>query len=103
MTPHYDFVREMNGVIARQDENGVWQADLAATREKRAALRRARLDEAETVESWWHSERRRITAKSFTPEVREMYAQSMSFEKFKLEFAGFWQVESGYTLDESAS
>jgi hypothetical protein len=30
-----------------------------------------------------------------------MYAQSLSFEKFNLEFAGFWQVEPGYTLLEA--
>ena len=103
MTPHYNFVSEMNGVIAIQDENGVWQIDEAGTAKKRTELRKARLAESETAKSWWDAERQRITEKTFTPEVREMYAQSLSFEKFNREFSGFWQVEPGYTLEELAS
>jgi len=99
-TPHYDFVREMNGVIATRDESGEWHLDEAATREKRAALRQARLDGSEDVETWWRRERDLIAAKDFKPEVREMYAQSLSFEKFNREFCGFWQVEAGYNLGE---
>ena len=99
-TPSYEFVREMNGVIAMQNDTGEWQLDTDATTAKRRALREARLSESQNVEDWWHSERRTIIDKAFTPEVQEMYAQSMSFEKFNLEFCGFWQLEPGYTLDE---
>jgi len=98
-TPHYGFVREMNGVVAVQDDDGVWQLDGSATIEKRAALRQARLDESRDAESWWHEERAQVVTRDFSPEVREMYAQSLSFEKFNLEFRGFWQLESGYTLE----
>ena len=99
-TPSYEFVREMNGVIALQNDTGEWQLDTDATTAKRRTLREARLSESQNVEDWWHSERRTIIDKAFTPEVQEMYAQSMSFEKFNLEFCGFWQLEPGYTLDE---
>jgi acetone carboxylase alpha subunit len=100
-TPNYEFVREMNGVIARQDETGTWQLDADATTAKRQELLKARLDESQHVADWWQSERQAITDKAFKPEIKEMYAQSISFEKFNLEFRGFWQLDSGYSLVES--
>ena len=100
MCPRYDFVREMHGVVAAQDDDGVWVLDGAATEEKRAALRRARLDESVDVEQWWKTERAQIQAKAFVPEVAEMYQQSLDFDKFRNEYLGFWQLPADFGFGE---
>lgn len=100
LTPNYEFVREMNGVIASQDAQGTWQLDAAATTQKRAALRQARLDESTTAAEWWSAERVRVLAQDFTPQVYEMYQQSLSFAKFDGEFRRFWQTPNGYAFAE---
>ena len=94
--PRYDFVREMHGVIARQDTAGRWQLDEAATHAKRAELRRQRLAESLAAEQWWTNERRQVEGREFLPEVLEMYDQSLSFAKFRHEFTRFWQLPSDF-------
>ena len=101
MIPDYEFVHEMHGVVASQNETGMWQLDPDGTSAKRAALRQARLDTSESIEDWWHSERKKVREKSFLPEVGVMYAQSLSFGKFNREFRGFWQLGDDYVLEES--
>lgn len=100
MTPKYEFIREMNGVIASQNDNGDWVLDAEATSAKRKALRQARLDESVTAEQWWNAERPRVESKDFTQEVHEMYAQSLSFEKFDKEFRGFWHLDTQFEMLE---
>jgi N-methylhydantoinase B/acetone carboxylase alpha subunit len=96
MAPRYDFVSALYGVIAQRDSAGTWQLDGAATAARRAEMRRARLDESQSVEAWWHEERARVLARDFIPEVREMYEQSLSFAKFDHEFRKFWQVPAEF-------
>ena len=98
--PHYAFVREMHGVIAVQDDAGVWTLDETASDAKRAALRRARLAESVDVERWWKTERAQVKAQDFIPEVSEMYQQSLSFDKFKNEYHGFWQLPADFSFGE---
>lgn len=100
MCPNYAFVSDMHGVVASQREDGSWVLDADATAAKRALLREARLDESMPVENWWLAERERVVAGDFFPEVREMFAQSMSFDKFRREFTGFWQVPADFELGE---
>lgn len=100
MTPKYEFIREMNGVIASQNDDGDWVLDAEATSAKREALRQARLDESVTAEQWWNAERPRVESKDFTQEVHEMYAQSLSFEKFDKEFRGFWHLDTQFEMLE---
>ena len=49
-----------------------------------------------TVEDWWKGERDKVQKVDFNPEVKEMYEQSLSFEKFRNEFCSFWQVDESY-------
>ena len=90
----------MHGVVAVQDSDGVWQVDVEATRAKRQSLLQARLDESEDVSSWWQDQRKAVQAVDFAPEVREMYAQSLSFEKLRNEFVSFWQLDSEFAVPE---
>lgn len=99
MTPHYEFVSRMHGVVATQDANGDWQLEAAATRAKRAQLRQARLAESVDVAQWWASERTKVLAKDMMQEVHEMYAQSLSFPKFDGEFRRFWQVPADFVFN----
>ncbi|MBI4694955.1 MAG: hydantoinase B/oxoprolinase family protein [Gammaproteobacteria bacterium] len=96
MTPDYAFVNRMFGVVATQAADGSWQLDAAATAAQRKALRAARLAESQDPAEWWATERKQVLAQDFVPEVREMYAQSLSFAKFDREFRDFWQVPEAF-------
>jgi len=96
--PHYDFVREMHGVIATQGHDGVWSLDKEATRKKRTELRKNRLSESISVEEWWKTERKQVETQAFEPEVFEMYQQSLSFKKFEKVFFAFWQLTPDFSV-----
>ena len=102
MTPSYDFVREMHGVVATRDADGRWRLDPASTEAKRAELRRTRLSESVAAEEWWTVERGRVLRSDFAPEVREMYEQSISFAKFDREFRDFWQLPGDFAFASEA-
>ena len=92
----YEFMRNMHGVVAEKDEDGIWHLDVGKTETERENLRKARLSDSVTVEDWWKGERDKVQKVDFNPEVKEMYEQSLSFEKFRNEFCSFWQVDESY-------
>jgi len=98
VAPDYSFVSQMHGVVATQNAAGDWVLDVKATAEKRAALRKARLDEALPAAEWWQLERAKVLAKNVVPEVHEMYSQSLSFAKFDGEFRRFWQLPDNFSF-----
>ena len=55
-------------------------------------LRQQRLSESQTVEEWWKIERQMIQKTNFNEEVKEMYQQSLSFDKFRDEFCSFGKL-----------
>ena len=92
----YEFLSNMHGVIAKQNEHGRWELDNKATLKKRSDLRQRRLSESQPVEEWWKTERQLVQKANFNEEVKEMYQQSLSFDKFRDEFCSFWQVSDDY-------
>ncbi|MEQ8497213.1 MAG: hydantoinase, partial [Gammaproteobacteria bacterium] len=103
LCPNYEFVSNMHGIVAHQGADGSWTLDADATAARRAELREARLEESMPVENWWFAERERVLAQDFEPEVREMYAQSLAFDKFRREFSGFWQVDEHIDFGEDGT
>ena len=89
-------MRNMHGVVAEKDEDGIWHLDVEKTETERENLRKARLSDSVNVEDWWRGERDKVQKIDFNPEVKEMYEQSLSFEKFRNEFCSFWQVDENY-------
>ena len=67
----------------------------------RVQRRQQRLDESQPVKDWWRAEREQVETVDFEPEVREMYAQSLSFDKFRREYVSFWQLDDDYKLAEA--
>jgi N-methylhydantoinase B/acetone carboxylase alpha subunit len=100
MCPNYPFVSDMHGVVATKGADGAWTLDEAATHSKRAALRQARLDESVPAADWWKAERARVETRDLVAEVREMFAQSLSFDKFRREFTSFWHLPADFSFDE---
>ena len=45
-------------------------------------------------------ERRAVESSEFVTEVREMYAQSLEFDKFRREFTAFWQLPADFAVSE---
>ena len=100
VAPDYAFVSNMHGVVATQNATGDWVLDAAATTAKRAALRKARLDDSLSAADWWQQERAKVLAKDVVPEVHEMYSQSLSFAKFDGEFRRFWQIPADFSFSK---
>lgn len=94
------FARELYGVVARRDEQGVWRLDEAGTEALRREMRAARLRDSQPVEAWWREERARVLERDFAPEVQQMYYESLSFAKFDREFRGFWQLPDAFAFEE---
>ena len=100
VSTEYEFLSDMHGVVARQNGQGAWELDEEATIKKRMELRQQRLSQSQTVEEWWKIERQMIQKTDFNEEVKEMYQQSLSFDKFRDEFCSFWQVNNDYMSGE---
>ena len=96
----YQFLSDMHGIVAKQDESGTWELDEKATLKKRATLREQRLSESQSAEDWWKTERKQVQKSDFNEEVKEMYQQSLSFDKFRDEFCSFWQLNDDYMSEE---
>lgn len=88
----YDFVKNLHGVVAAQNKEGEWQLDESSTLALREEMRNKRRQESVSVSDWWSNEREKVLKKDFVPEVNQMYAESLSFDKFDREFRDFWQV-----------
>jgi acetone carboxylase alpha subunit len=87
------------GIVLTDDENGYPLADLKATKERRAAMRQARLKTAVPVAQWIADERQRVARQDFAPEVRKMYASAMKLSpRFTQEYRDFWRLDPGFTM-----
>ena len=82
----------MHGVVARQNGQGTWELDKEATLKKRVELRQQRLSECKQWKSGGKIERQMIQDTNFNEEVKEMYQQSLSFDKFRDEFRSFGKL-----------
>ncbi|TIN81932.1 MAG: 5-oxoprolinase, partial [Mesorhizobium sp.] len=70
-------------------------ADIDATVERRAAMRKERLAKAVPVVDWIAKERGRVEKADFAPEVKKMYASAIKLSpRFTSEFSEFWNVDA---------
>lgn len=75
------------------------EADLEATRRRREAIRRERLEAAVPVAQWMADEKKRVAASEFAPEVAKMYASAMKLSpRFTEEFRAFWGLDGSFTI-----
>ena len=75
--------------------------DEAATRARRAEIRKERLARALPTREWMKEERQRIIDKHASVQVRHMFATSFALsEKFTKEFKEFWNLPAGWELRE---
>ena len=88
------------GIILRDDDDGYPVADLEATKDRRAAMRRERLKKARPVSDWIRTEAERVVKADFAPEVRKMYASAMKLSpRFSDEFRSFWNLGPDFVFD----
>ena len=87
------------GIILKDDDEGYPVADLEATQERRARMRKKRLSNAAPVADWIAGERSRVAGQDFAPEVRKMYASAMRLsQRFAQEFREFWHLDPDFTM-----
>jgi acetone carboxylase alpha subunit len=90
------------GIVLAEDADGFPTADLDATARRREEIRRERLRRARPVADWIASERRRVEARDFTPEVCKMYASAMRLSpRFAAEFRAFWSLPGDFAFEEA--
>ena len=97
-----EYAEKVYGAICSQDEKGVWHIDVQATEQRRAEIRRERLDRSKPVREWMKEERERILRKDASVQVQHMYATSFGLShKFLDSFRHFWTLPPEWTLDET--
>ncbi|MER8657061.1 hydantoinase B/oxoprolinase family protein [Mesorhizobium sp. M0847] len=83
------------GIVLKDDAEGYPVADIDATVERRAAMRRERLAKAIPVSDWIAAERGRVEKADFAPEVKKMYASAIKLSsRFTRDFSDFWTVDA---------
>jgi acetone carboxylase alpha subunit len=62
-------------------------------------MRARRLSRAKPVSEWIASERTRVAAADFAPEVKKMYASAIKLSpRFTKDFSDFWKVDAKATF-----
>jgi len=85
--------------VAVSERDGVHECDAEQTRKLREDERAARLDESVPVSEWMATERERVLAREFVPEVLAMYRDSMGLsDRWRSGFAEFWQLPDEFSL-----
>jgi N-methylhydantoinase B/acetone carboxylase alpha subunit len=93
------FAETVYGVIAKQEENGRWRVDTAATEEHRQAKRQERLTKAMDAQDFIAQQRERVLHRDFIQPVYEMYQSSMALsESWKKKFYTFWNLPEDFTF-----
>ncbi|MER8826786.1 hydantoinase B/oxoprolinase family protein [Mesorhizobium sp. M0938] len=83
------------GIVLKDDADGYPVADIDATVERRAAMRKQRLAKAIPVVDWIAAERGRVEKADFAPEVKKMYASAIKLSsRFTKDFSDFWHVDA---------
>jgi acetone carboxylase alpha subunit len=91
--------KQVYGIVLKKGKNGDLKADLEATARVRKNMRAKRLKRACPVVDWLKSERKRVAAGDFTPEVCKMYASAMRLsQRFATDFRSFWKLDVAFTM-----
>jgi len=92
LTP--DVVRNVYGVAV--DDEG--KVNVEESEELRQKLRFRRKEMSVVARDWWSGEREQILRKEFAEDVSNMYADILTYGKFRHEFMGIWQLPDNYHL-----
>jgi N-methylhydantoinase B/oxoprolinase/acetone carboxylase alpha subunit len=89
---------DAHGVVATQDDEGNWAADLDATDARRSELRNERLARSQSVDEWKASQRDRVASLDFIHPVRKMHQESCELsENWNKRFKDFWDLPDDWT------
>jgi N-methylhydantoinase B/acetone carboxylase alpha subunit len=93
------FASSTYGVIAHQDSEGNWTLDVPATTERRAQMRKERLERSVPVEDWLKEQRQKVEQKDFIAPVSQMYSESIALSSSWAEqFRTFWNLPEDWTI-----
>lgn len=84
---------DAHGVVVREDADGHWSADAAATVQRRQDIRKERIAGSITVEDWMASQRDRVRNGDFIEPVLKMYRESADLsEQWAADYRAFWDL-----------
>lgn len=92
--------RAVYGVVVTEGEGGAFEVDEERTRERRADIRRERLERSVPAAEYKRAARERVLAKDFPVPVRRLYADVLAKSaKFASEFRSFWDLPEDYEVE----
>ncbi len=88
------------GIVLGVDlETGDFKADFKKTVTLRRNMRAKRLKQSQPVSKWMASEKKRVAALKFVPEVKRMYAAAIKLSpRFEKEFKAFWSLNKNFQI-----
>jgi acetone carboxylase, alpha subunit len=96
-----EYAQKVYGAVFTQDGKGVYSVDAAATKIRRAEMRKERLARALPTREWMKEERERIINKHASVQVQHMFATSFALsEKFTKQFKDFWNLPADWLVLE---
>jgi len=61
-------------------------------------MRDKRKERSVDAKDWWREERQKVMDKGWREDLRNMFADSLKYAKFRREFMGMWQLPDDYAL-----
>jgi acetone carboxylase alpha subunit len=97
-----EFARKVYGAVVSQDAKGVYHVDEAATKARRAEIRKERIARSVPTREWMKEERTRIVNKHASQAVQHMFATSLALSaKWTAKFRTFWDLPAEWEVLET--
>ena len=95
------FADSIYGVVVRENSDGFYTLDEAATTARRQEIRKQRLERAVPTREWMAHERQKIIDKRASTQVQQMFAASFKLgPRFYADFKAFWELPDEWELNE---
>ncbi len=96
------FAESTYGVVAEQDAQGLWHADLEKTTLRRQQIRDLRLQRSILVADWYEPEKQRVEAMDYSETLRRMYHESLTLStSWASSFRMFWDLDSDWDVPKN--
>jgi acetone carboxylase, alpha subunit len=97
-----NYAEKVYGAVVQLDKKGKWIVDEKKTEQRRAEIRKVRIQRGKPTREWIAEERQKVVEKQAALPVRHMYASSFALsDKFLNEFREFWSLPEDWIITEA--
>jgi len=94
---HYGWITpDVAATVYGVASNGDSKVKAKESEELRQKMRLRRKELSVDAGEWWKQEREKVARQDFCDDVYNLYADAMTYEKFRREFTGMWQLPEDY-------